>query len=116
MNTSKFGPVQIGIILLTAATAIIHLVLAYSIAVQLGLPNSLMFVANGLGYLALVAALYLPQFKKWHNWVRWALMAFTAVTIVGWVAIGSRNLIGYTDKLIEVALIALLFTESRKKA
>jgi hypothetical protein len=113
MNT-KLGTLQIGIILLTVATALIHLALAYSIAVQLGVPNSLMFVANGLGYLALVTALYLPQFKNQHGLVRWALIAFTAVTIIGWVAIGSRNATGYIDKLIEVALIALLFIEGRK--
>ena len=115
MNTSKFGPVQIGIILLTTATAIIHLFLAYGIAVELGFSRSIMFLGNGLGYLALLAALYLPQFKQWNKWVRWALIAFTLVTIVGWVAVGARTFIGYADKLIEVALVALLFTEMRSK-
>jgi hypothetical protein len=108
MNTTKLGPIQIGIILLTVATAIIHL--------ALGIPGGLiMFILNGIGYLALLTALYLPQFKKNNSWVRWALIAFAAVTIIGWVAIGMRTAIGYTDKLIEVALIALLFAEMRKK-
>lgn len=108
MNTVKLGPIQIGIILLTAATAIIHLVL--------GIPNGLiMFILNGIGYLALVAALYLPQFKRYNTWVRWALIAFTAVTIIGWIAVGSRNAIGYIDKVIEIALIALLIIEMRQK-
>ena len=110
----KLTPIQIGIILLTVATALIHLVLAYSIAVQLGAANSLMFVANGIGYLALVTALYMPQFKKWQGIIRWLLIAFTAVTIIGWVMIGARNTMAYIDKLIEVILIVLLFVEGRK--
>jgi hypothetical protein len=36
------------------------------------------------------------------------------VTIIAWVAIGERNAIGITDKLIEVALIVLLFIEARR--
>jgi hypothetical protein len=111
----KLTSLQIVIILLTAATALIHLVLAYSIAVQMGVQNSLMFAANGIGYLVLVAALYMPQFKKWQGIIRWLLIAFTAVTIIGWVAIGTRNTIAYVDKLIEVAMIVLLFIDGRKK-
>jgi hypothetical protein len=108
MNTTKLSPIQIGIILLTVATAIIHL--------ALGIPDvMMMFILNGIGYLVLVTALYLPQFKQDNKWVRWALIAFTAVTVIGWVAIGMRTVIAYIDKLIEVALIALLFVEMRKK-
>jgi hypothetical protein len=111
----KLGLLSIGILLLAAATALIHLVLAYFIAVEMGFVNSLMFVANGVGYLALAAALYLPQFAKWHSAIRWALIAFTAITIIGWVAIGTRNAVGYIDKVIEVALIALLWIEGRNQ-
>jgi hypothetical protein len=110
----KLTPMQIAIILLTVATALIHLVLAYFIATQLGFQNSLMFIANGVGYLVLVAALYMPQFKKWQSIIRWILIAFAAVTILGWVAIGQRNMIGYVDKVIEVVLIVLLFIEGRR--
>jgi hypothetical protein len=104
----KFGPIQIGIILLTVATAVIHL--------ALGIPDRfMMFILNGIGYLVLVTALYLPQLSKYQTWTRWALIAFTAVTILGWVIIGARSPIGYVDKLIEVALIVLLFVEMRQK-
>ena len=104
MNAQKFGPVQIGIVLLALATAVIHL--------ALGIPNSLpMFILNGIGYIVLVAALYLPQLKQYQGWVRWALIAFTAVTILGWVFIGARTPIAYLDKLVEVALIVLLLLE-----
>ena len=43
-------------------------------------------------------------------------MAYTAVTILGWVAIGERTAIGYVDKAIEVALIVLLWLEHRQQA
>lgn len=45
------GTLRIGIIVLTAATALIHL--------QLNFPDPV-FILNGLGYLTLLAALYLP--------------------------------------------------------
>lgn len=103
----NFGPIQIGIILLAVATAIIHIVLA--------VPETLlMFYLNGIGYLVLVAALYLPQFQRQRGLIRWALIAYTAVTIIAWVFIGERSTIAYVDKVIEVALIVLLFIESRQ--
>lgn len=111
MSTTKptFGPLQIGIVVLTLATAVIHLVLA--------IPNQLvLFYLNALGYVALLAALYLPiaALASYRNLVRWALIAYTAVTVIAWVAIGERNTIAYADKAIEVALIVLLLLEGRR--
>jgi hypothetical protein len=74
----------------------------------------MMFILNGIGYLVLVAALYLPQLRQYQPIIRWALILYAAVTIIAWVAIGERNAIGITDKLIEVALIVLLFIEARR--
>ena len=51
-TTSWSVPIRLGIIALTIATAIVHLYLGFQ-----GLP---LFVLNGLGYLALLAALCLP--------------------------------------------------------
>jgi hypothetical protein len=107
MNSNNFGPMQIAIILLTLATAIIHL--------SLGIPNGLvMFILNGIGYIVLVTALYLPQFKTQRALIRWGLIAFTAVTVIGWVLIGLREPIAYIDKVIELALITLLIIEGRQ--
>jgi hypothetical protein len=104
-----FSPIQIGIILLAVATALIHIVLA--------LPaNLIMFYLNGLGYIGLTAALYLPQFAAYRRIIRWALIGFTAVTIVGWAIVGERSLIAYIDKFIEAALIGLLAAEMRAEA
>jgi hypothetical protein len=77
----------------------------------------LMFLANGLGYLALAAAAYLPiaALANFRTSAKWALLAFTAVTIGGWILIGERSTIGYVDKAIEVVLIVLLFVDLRRK-
>ena len=46
--------------------------------------------------------------------VRWALIGYTALTIALWLLVGARTPIGYADKLIEIALIALLLIEGRR--
>lgn len=106
---TKFGPLQIGIILLTLATAVMHFMLIF--------PDTL-FILNALGYVGLLAALYLPLpvVSDYRPMVRWALMGYTALTIVLWIFIGTRDLYAYTDKAIEVVLIVLLWLESRQTA
>ena len=110
-NQSRFGAIQIGIILLTVATALIHFSLLF--------PDTL-FILNGLGYLTLLGAYFLPIdfLRDRHNLVRWLFIAFTAVTILGWVAIGDKSwpggALGYVTKLIEVGLISLLFVDGRQ--
>lgn len=107
MQTLARRPLSLAIVLLAVATAVIHL--------ALGIPNNLpLFILNGIGYLVLVVALYLPQLERYQNPIRWALILYTAVTILGWVAVGARNAIAYVDKVIEVALIVCLFLERRK--
>ena len=109
--TSPLRPLGLGIIVLTLTTAVIHLYLG-----SLGLP---MFVLNGLGYLVLLAVLYapIPQLAPYKNVVRWALIGYTALTIVLWLVItrGNSTTLGYLDKLVELALIALLVLESRSR-
>ena len=98
---------RVGIVLLTLATALIHL--------QLAFPDPA-FILNGLGYLALLAALYLPvpRLARYRNIVRWVLIGFTALTILLWILLGARTPIGYIDKAIEIALILLLLLEARR--
>ena len=82
-------------------------------ACRLGLSGLPLFVLNGLGYLALVAALYLPvaPLARYRNAVRWVLVGYVALTIALWAFVGARNAMGYADKLVEVALISLLLIE-----
>lgn len=112
MTTSdtRTGLLSLAIIALTLATAIIHVVLA--------LPAGLlMFYANALGYVALLGVIYLPfpALDRYRRPARYALIAYTAVTVLGWVAFGARDTIAYIDKVIEAALIVLLFIEARKR-
>ncbi len=106
-RTSTDNALRGGIVLLTLATALIHL--------QLAFPDPA-FILNGLGYLALIGALYLPipQIAPYRNVVRWVLIGYTAFTLFLWILIGARNPIGYTAAAIEVALIALLLLEARR--
>jgi hypothetical protein len=99
------GSLQWGIILLTLATAGIH----FSLILPL-------FILNGLGYLTLLGGLYLPipALANYRPWVRWALLGFTALTVILWVIMGVRGPLAYIDKAIEVVLIGLLFMESRQ--
>jgi hypothetical protein len=111
---------RVGILLLTLATALIHIFLAFSAIPYYGLNFGVMlFILNGLGYLGLLAVLQLPipRLVRFRSAVRWVLVAYTALTIVLWVIMAPvYDFIGYTDKAIEIVLIALLLAEARTTA
>ena len=106
-RTSTDSALRVGIVLLTLATALIHL--------QLAFPD-LMFILNGLGYLALLAALYLPipQLAPYRNIVRWVFIGYTALTLTLWLIIGERTAAGFISAAAEVALIVLLLLDARR--
>ena len=106
----------VGIFVLTLATAVIHLYLAITAIGSMGFNFGVMlFILNGLGYLGLVAVLQLPirQLARFRSAARWVLVVFTALTIVLFFVMAPQyTLIGYVDKAIEVALIALLLVDA----
>ncbi|MBE0698752.1 MAG: hypothetical protein IH586_17675 [Anaerolineaceae bacterium] len=108
---TQLGPVQIGIILLGLATAYIHLYLSTELIAN-GM-NGTLFILNGLGYQALLAGLFLPIpiVKNYRPVVRILLIVFTLVTIIGWIAVGSRDAWGFVDKAIEVGLVILVWLD-----
>jgi hypothetical protein len=75
-----------------------------------------LFTLNGLGYLALLAALYLPVpiAKDNRSLVRIVFIGYTILGILAWVILGGSSLLGYVTKAIEVALIVLLIIEARR--
>jgi hypothetical protein len=103
-----------GIILFTLATAILHL----SLFPRLG-PDPI--ALNGLGYLALLGAYFLPIpfFQQRHNLVWWALLGYTVLTFVLWVILGDKSFtfdfsnaaIGYYAKTAELFLIGFLLAD-----
>lgn len=90
------------IVALTLATAAIHASL-----------GGTLFLMNAIGYTALAIAMVLPGPIGRLRWlVRYALIGFTTVTVVAWLAFGARFDLAYLDKGIEVALIGLVLIES----
>ena len=98
------------IIILGLFTAIVHLIL-----LNIG-PYGVqyLFVLNGLGYLGLLGALVFRIPKGKERLVHYAFMAYTLVTILAWVAIGTRSTLGYSTKLVEVLLIILLWLDLKR--
>ena len=117
-SRTSVGPrLGVGIFLLTLATAGIHLYLALTAFAYMGLNFGVaLFILNGLGYLGLLAALQLPipQLARFRSAARWALVAFAALTIVLFFIMAPKPypILGYVDKAIEVALIALLLADA----
>jgi hypothetical protein len=109
----KLNAVRYGILLSGLATAILHL----SLYPALGLDPIFL---NGFGYLALLAAYFLPVslFQERHKLVWWALVGYTLLTIVLWVILGDMNFvpgttsaIGYYAKAAEVLLLIFLWLD-----
>ena len=103
------------IIVLGLITALVHLViLNLGYLRETGRPDVL-FTLNGLGYLGLLVALFagIPFLAKQRTPVHFAFIAFTAVTILGWVAMGARSPLGYGDKIVEILLIIALWMHMR---
>ena len=107
-KSSRLSAVQIGIILTTLATALIHFSLLFP---------DVLFILNGLGYLTLLAAYFLPidLARNNHNLVRWLFVVFVLVTILAWIVMGDKSWpagnLGYLTKLIEIVLIILLLVD-----
>src|SRR5918998_1372972 len=107
-RTSAAVGLKVGIFLLAVGAAFIHLYLGLSF-------GNTLFVLNGIGYLGLLAALQLPipQLARFRGAARWALVGYAALTIVLFFLMAPwYDIIGYVDKAIEIALIALLIADA----
>ncbi|MEA4906595.1 MAG: hypothetical protein GYA17_04150 [Chloroflexi bacterium] len=107
IQQSQLSPIDAGIILLTIATGLIHLSLNFAMG-----RFDAIFTLNGLGYLGLLAGLYLPLPVAQDNrrLVRFALLGFALLTIVLWIFLGQPyTTLGFITKAIEVVLVILLF-------
>lgn len=109
VTQSRLDAMQWVILLLVVATGLIHLWKGIS-------EGLLMFIGNGLGYLALAVVGYapIPPLAQLRTLARWALLALAGVTIIGWILIGERTAIGFIDKAIEVVLVILLIRDLRR--
>lgn len=109
LDLSSLSPQAKRIVGLALLTGLIHLFV--------GFQSQFVLVLNGLGFIALAIGLYLlPQLANWRNHIRWVLIVYTVVTIVGYFAIFPQPLeygLGLVTKAVEVILIVLLFIPSR---
>lgn len=118
MTASRLGtgiPLTAGIIALALATATVHLVLGVQLISFGGGALGVIFVLNFVGYVGLTALLYLPvrALDPYRGAIRTALIAYTALTVVLWIFFGTKDVVGYLNKLNELLLIALLVVEAR---
>jgi len=79
--------------------------------------GDLLFTLNGLGYLGLLAAIFLPIpiLVRFRPVLRILMILYTLLTLILWVAIGERTLIAYVDKLAEAALVVLLWLDRSRR-
>lgn len=111
------------IIALTLLTAVLHLLAAVDKQLFPDGPDPL-FILNGLGYLGLLGAYFLPIpfFQQKHELVRRGFMLFAVITIAAWIFIwviqyviiqgtpffSHDSLYGVPSKISEVILLWLL--------
>lgn len=112
-----------GIILAALITAVLHLAAAFDKVLFPESPDPL-FILNGLGYLGLLGAYFLPIafFQQKHELVRKGFIGFALLTIAAWIFIwviqyviiqgtpffSHDSIYGVPAKIAEVALIFLL--------
>ncbi|HNN13653.1 MAG TPA: hypothetical protein PKL78_08855 [Anaerolineales bacterium] len=106
-NFSKYG-----IILGALLAAYFHVILFPDIA----------FTLNGLGYLGLLGAYFLPIpfFQQRHKLVWWGMVGYTLLTIVLWFIMGNKTFvagtnsaIGYYAKASEIILLLGLWFDKK---
>ncbi len=122
----KLTGTQYGIIVLVLITAGLHLAAAFDKVLFSHGPDPL-FILNGLGYLGLLGAYFLPIpfFQKQHKLAWGALFAFAIVTIVAWLVIwvgfyvirdgfsffDHDSIYGVPSKIAELILLGLLWKD-----
>jgi len=106
---------KLGILVTNLATAFLHLSLLPSMG-----PDPI--ALNGLGYLGLLGAYFMPMkiFQDNHKWAWWAMFGYTALTFILWIFLRenkpfaldfSNASIGYYAKTAEVLLMAFLWAD-----
>jgi len=125
----KLKTIDYFIIILVLATAALHFAAAFD---KILFPLSserpdITFTLNGLGYLGLLGAFYLPIsfFQKRHKLVWQVLFGYIILTIVAWLVIwvgmnviaqgmplfSHDSIYGVPAKIIELVLLYLLWQE-----
>ena len=112
IGSLKINPVQIGIIIFTVITAVIH--------IFLGKP---LFILNGLGYFALLVVYFLPNplAQRWHPLVRWLFAGYILLIIILYFVFHPNGTwqddgLGLATKMVEVILLLLLMLDGQRSS
>jgi hypothetical protein len=119
----KLNSRQYAIMIAGLITAVLHLAAAFDKQLFPDGPDPL-FSLNGLGYLGLLGAYFLPIafFQQRHNLIRLVFMGYAVLTIVAWLIIwvgfsvirdgvpffSHDSVYGVPAKIVEVILLFLL--------
>lgn len=103
------------IALLTAATGILHVLVGFNVVPgnSMAPDTGWLLIANGVGYLVLLALFFTSSGPR-RGTIRWILLAYTLITLVGYFIIGegfAGGTIPLVIKAIELLLIILLFLD-----
>lgn len=104
----KLSGLQWIIVLLTLATALIHIFLGVS---SWGTNTTMgaMFVLDGIGYIVIVSLLYFSgRVGRGRSTMRWILIAYTLLTIILYFVFNGSDAFGSTLGLITKGIEALL--------
>jgi hypothetical protein len=103
------------IVILTLYTALIHLVVLTGVLFPAPPGVAMLFALNGFGYLVLLAALFIrwPWLQEHRTLLHMLFIGYATVTILAWVIGGTRDLLGYTTQVVQLALIIALWAHMR---
>jgi hypothetical protein len=107
---------RLAVIVFGLFTAAVHLYLNIRPGYGFSYPFPGAFLLNGLGYLALLAALFMkiPALDGVRRYIPWALMLFAAATIGAFLKFGDMSdMLGWVTKADEVLLIGAVFLYQR---
>lgn len=103
------------IALLTAATGLLHLLIGFGVLPGGGGGTNWLLVLNGVGYLVLLVLYWTATGGR--NTIRWVLLAYTLITLIGYFVLNAGNNFGFGNtwaliiKAIELLLVILLFLD-----
>jgi hypothetical protein len=115
----RLGLLPVVIMVLTVYAAIYHFyLLEWMASGAKAAPGvqmfAILFILNGLGYLALVSALSLPALQSVRRITGFLLSGYTALTMLLWYLLGNRSnegLMDYSVNIVEGVLLVLLLVK-----
>lgn len=98
--------VRIAVAFALLVTAAIH--------VWLAIPSQLiLFYVNAIGFTLFAILYVIPKSPIAPRRITQLIGIWTSATIIFWLIIGERTMIAYLDKVVELAILGLLWLEQK---